>query len=85
MNEPTFFEVLKHMADSDNKALRMAPLSNVDAVNYNHKKGTAITIGFPGNVAFEFAVGTLVGGLLLIDRGEYEKAKADLVREAVKP
>lgn len=82
MANVSFFEVLKRMADTDNKALQLAPLSNLSGARYG-KHGTKITIGFPGNVCSDLMDGNFIGGLMLIRRDEYEKVKAEL-EKAVK-
>jgi len=79
MDKPNAFDVMSYMMKTDNKALRLAPISNVTTINYNHKRGTEITIGFPGNITEDFEKNCLVGGFILINRDDFEKAKAECV------
>jgi hypothetical protein len=69
------FNVLSYMSETSNIALRFAPLANVDALEYNHKKGTLIKIRVPGNLTGEFMGGNLIGGLILVQKSEFEAAR----------
>jgi hypothetical protein len=78
--EITFWDVLKEMSDSDNQALRLAP---IDQVTYLQKvkAGTKVTIGVAGDVVGAIAEGKFIGGFLMVDRKEYEKVLAKLKAE----
>lgn len=73
------FDVLKRMGES-NRNIRLAPLSNIVRVKYT-KKGTEITIGVSGNVVMDVATGNFVGGLILADKEEFDKTKAEMEAE----
>lgn len=77
MEKTGAFDVFGHMARTNNKALRFAPMSNVDSIDYKSKRGTSITIGIsPDNIALDFQNSEFVGGFLYVKREEFEKAKA---------
>ena len=46
------FDVIKAMCE-ENQDIRFAPMDNISKINFYAKKGTEITIGFPGNLCFE--------------------------------
>ena len=72
------FDVLKRMA-SENKDIRLC--TTMTKMNFNHKLGTAVTIGVPGNVVFDLDNGTLNACLLLFDRKQFDELKAKMEAE----
>lgn len=71
------FEVFLRMQESDDQALRLAPLSNITEAR-KVKAGTKITIGFGGDVVSKIMFGELVGGLILVDKKRFEELKAEM-------
>jgi len=82
-NRVTSFQVFDRMASSNDPALQMAPLANIVRANYNHKKGTEIVIGWPGNATEMIEKGECVGGLLMVKRERFLAVKAEMEKELV--
>lgn len=76
MSQVNAFDVFSEMVRSDNKALKMAPLSNILRANYGQRvRGTQVTIGVDGNIIGDILHGKYVGGLILVDKEEFDKVK----------
>lgn len=72
------WEVLKVMSARD-MDIGLAPLSNVEGVTYNQRKGgSLVRIGFPGNILGKIARGGYLGGLILADAAQYEQVRKEL-------
>ena len=69
------FEVIARMCKEDNQKFRMAPFDNIAEVKAT-KKGDLIHIGVEHGLGFDAIDGKLVGGLLLIDKEEFNACKA---------
>lgn len=74
--KPNAWDVMKHLGESNNKALRLAPMSNVLRVQ-KVKLGTQITFGVGEDLVAAVANGTIVGGFLYCDRYAELAAKAE--------
>ena len=72
------FDVLKRMC-SENKDIRLC--TTVTKMNYDHKKGTEVSIGVPGNVCFDVSDGKLSACLLLFDKKQFGELKAKMEAE----
>jgi hypothetical protein len=73
------FDVLKRMA-AENKDIRLC--TTVTDANFNHKHGTKVTIGVPGNVCFDLSNGKLDACLLLFNAAEFAELKARMQEDA---
>ena len=72
------FDVMKEMCRRNGK-IQLAPLPNVEHANYSKKaKGTRVTIGVAGNVVTGILLGNYVGGLILCDKDEFNRIKAEM-------
>lgn len=72
------WDVLKAMS-ARNMDIGLAPLSNVEGVTYNQRKGgSLVRIGFPGNILGKIARGGYLGGLILADADQYEQVRKEL-------
>ena len=72
------FDVMKEMSRRNGK-IQLAPLSNIEHAAYSKKvKGTRITIGIAGNVVTGILTGDYVGGLILCDKDEFNRIKAEM-------
>lgn len=71
------FQVLDEMnvLDTEDKSDRVGVCNVVESINYNHKKGTTVAIGVPGNVVSDITTGKRIPILLMIDAKEYERLK----------
>jgi len=72
------FDVLKRMA-SENKDIRLC--TTITEMNFNHKLGTAVTVGVPGNVCFDLDNGTLNACLLLFNQKQFDELKEKMEAE----
>lgn len=72
----SIFEVLKAMAERK-MDVRLAPLANVRRIELV-KQGTLITIGVDGDVIFRLHNGMFVGGLLLVDKKQFDEVRAEI-------
>jgi len=79
--KPNSWDVMKHLGESNNKALRLAPMSNVLRVQ-KVKLGTQITFGVGEDLVAAVANGTIVGGFLYCDRDVWRAAEAELSGKA---
>ena len=75
------FSIFMRMIERDDKALKLAPLSNIIGAQAS-KRGTVVTIGVEGNVVTQICRDEFVGGLLLCDRKRFEEIKAEMENEA---
>ena len=80
--KPNNFDILKTMSER-NLDIRLAPLGNILRAQLT-KKGTQITIGFPGDVVAAVMDGKFVGGLLLADRKQYNAVAKELEKSSGK-
>ena len=69
------FEVIARMCKEDNQKFRMAPFDNIAEVTAT-KKGDVIHIGVESGLGFDVIDGKMIGGLLLIDKEEFNACKA---------
>jgi hypothetical protein len=76
----TNLEILKRMADTNDQAMKFAPLENVQTARVT-RKGTLITIGWPGNVVVQILNDEFVGGLFLVERKRFTEVKAEMEAE----
>jgi len=76
------FAVFQRMADLGDNDLKLAPMNNIVSVNYHHKRGTDVTFGVEGNIAFQIEKGELVGGFLFCPRKRFLEVKELLESEA---
>lgn len=74
------FDVFRRMSDENNQAMQLATLNNITDMR-KVKAGTKITIGFAGNVIAGLMNGKYVGGLILCDRAEFDRVKAEIELE----
>lgn len=72
------FDVLKRMA-AESKDIRIC--TTVTKMNYDHKKGTEVSIGVPGNVCFDINDGKLSASLLLFNSEQFEELKKTMEAE----
>jgi hypothetical protein len=77
----TAFQVFQEMHETNNRALKLAPLGNLVRAKKT-KAGTEITIGVPGDVVTPFVMGSLIGGLIFCDADEFERVLAEMERRA---
>ncbi len=71
-------EIAAKIVEENNNAVQLAPLSNIAGADIKFDKGYGtIKINVPSNVADDLTNGSYkyVGGLLLIDREEFDKMK----------
>lgn len=68
---------LWHMADTNDKALRFAPIGNVSSAK-KVKAGTQIIMGIGDDICAKIAFGDLVGGFIYCDRKRFEEVKAQM-------
>lgn len=80
MSKINNLDVLKRMGEL-NRDIRLAPLGNLIRAKAT-KVGTEITIGVAGNVCNGLALGQYVGGLILADKQDFEKTKAEMDADA---
>lgn len=78
------WDVIKHLGETNNRSLRLAPMSNVLNVR-KVKAGTQVTIGVGEDIIAGIANGSLVGGFLYCDRAVWRAAEAQLSAEAEGP
>lgn len=72
------WNVLKIMS-ARNMDIGLAPLSNVEGVTYNQKRGgSLVRIGYPGNILGKIARGGYLGGLILADVEQYAQVRREL-------
>jgi hypothetical protein len=71
------FEVFSRMAETNDKALRLAPLANILNMKVV-KAGTQVTIGVEGNVLARIMSGEFFGGLLLCETKRFDELKAEM-------
>lgn len=71
------FDVIKAMCE-ENQDIRLAPMDNISKINFYAKKGTEITIGFPGNLCFDLEAGKLGGGMFLWNLEQFKATKKRL-------
>ena len=66
---------IANMVDKNNKNVLLAPLSNIEEISERKNGWGYVKIAIPNNVAHKLSVDTncFVGGLLLVDRAEFEK------------
>lgn len=77
---PKLFDIMDRMS-AENKDIRFAPLAhNFVRAKYG-KGGTEITIGVDGNVVGGLLTGQFVGGLILMDKGQFEETQKKLTEE----
>jgi hypothetical protein len=70
------------MMRADNQALKLAPLGNILGADYNQKaRGTKVTIGVDGNIVGDILNGKFVGGLILVDKVEFERVKKEMEQD----
>jgi hypothetical protein len=83
MSKINNFDVLKAMSDDNSPNLQLAPLGNVLGMQKD-SHGTRITIGvgMPG-VIEKLMRNELVGGLILADKAEFDRVKAELEAKQV--
>lgn len=72
-------EVFLRMQENDDKALKLAPLSNIIEAR-KVKGGTKVTIGFGADVIAGILNGDFVGGLIVCDKVAFERVKAELAK-----
>lgn len=77
------FEVFLHMQNTDDKALKLAPLSNIIEAR-KVKQGTKVTMGVGEDICGKIMADELVGGLILVDRKRFDEVKAQLEAGAAK-
>jgi hypothetical protein len=75
--EVSAFEVFLRMAETNDKALRLAPLANILNMKVV-KAGTQVTIGVEGNVLARIMSGEFCGGLLLCETKRFDELKAEM-------
>lgn len=76
-------QVFDEMALSDNKKLRFAPLSNISSVDIKGDNGF-VTLGVPIELAYDLMHSEdYVGGLLVVDRSEFEDLRNCLTPTAL--
>lgn len=73
------FDVLKRMA-AENKNIQLC--TTVTDMNYNHKVGTKVSVGVPGNVCFDIEGGKLSACLLLFDKSQFDELKTLMEQES---
>lgn len=71
------FEVFLHMQETDDHALKLAPMGNILEARAT-KAGTKVTIGVEGNVVGQILNGDFVGGFIMVDRARFNEIKAQL-------
>jgi len=78
MSKVNAFDVIKKMSDDGNKNIRLAPLSNIIAVDQKGKKCT-ITVGVEAEDVKNYMLNKIgYGGLLLIDKEAYEATEKEI-------
>ena len=77
------FDVLKVMCER-NMDIRLSTLDNVTYLR-KVKAGTQITIGFGGDVVAGVAKGQFIGGMLLVDKEQFNALKRELEALAEQP
>lgn len=75
----TAWDVFNEMTRTNDKALKLAPMDNIISVNYNHKRGTEVTFGCEGNLAFQIQNAELCGGFIYCDAKRFAEIKKQLV------
>jgi hypothetical protein len=80
MKEINAFAVFLRMAETDDSALRLAPLDGVLNMKIV-KAGTQVTIGAAGDVLHGIMTGRFIGGLLLCDVKRFDQLKAEMEQE----
>jgi len=81
MKKVSAFEVFLQMQNSDDKALKLAPLSNIIEAR-KVKEGTKVTIGVGEDICLKIMADELVGGLILVDRKRFNEVKAEMEAES---
>ncbi len=71
------FEVFARMADTDDKALQLAPLANILNIK-DVKAGTQVTIGVGGHILGRIIRQDFCGGLLLCEKKRFDELKAEM-------
>lgn len=77
-------DVISSMTKKNNKKVKLMPLSNMVSLKSGGKDTWGeVTIMIPSELVVELAIKPeeFIGGLLLVDRSEYDKEKALLERE----
>lgn len=72
MTKVNNFDVLKAMAEQ-NMDIRLC--TTIVRMDYDHKVGTKVTVGVPGNVCFEVSEGKVNALLLLFNKKEFDDLK----------
>ena len=69
---------IANMVDKNNKNVLLAPLSNIKSITEGKHGCGFVEIAIPNDVAHKLSVDTnkFIGGLLLVDRAEFEKEMA---------
>lgn len=81
MEKVNAFDVIKRMSADGSKHMRLAPLSNIVAVDQKGKRCT-ITIGVEAEDIVNQMAGTVgYGGLLLIDRQAFRETEEKILQE----
>ena len=85
-NEPGAFDIIKHMSDTGNNALRLSPFSNIVATDKKGLKCT-ITIGVDEQTFndISFHRSKCIGGLLIIRSEEFDKVKDAMLSQSKQP
>ena len=73
------FNVMREMGKR-NLDIRLSPISNILRMR-KVKAGTQITIGVAGDVITPITSGEMVGALILCDKKQFDRVKAELERE----
>ena len=71
------FEVFARMAETDDKALKLAPLANILNMKVV-KAGTQVTIGVSGDMLARIMNNEFCGGLLLCENKRFDELKAEM-------
>lgn len=78
MSKVSNFDVMRVMSERD-LDIRLSPLDNIINMQTTHKgKDTNVTIGVYGNIIADIMNGRFVGGLILADKLEFARVKAEL-------
>lgn len=71
------FDVFKRMSDMNDRALKLAPLGNIQSMK-RVKMGTQVVIGVGEDVLVPLIQNQLVGGLILCDRTRFEQVQKEM-------
>ena len=74
------FHVFCRMIDTNDQALKLAPLGNILGAK-KVKAGTKVTIGVEGDIIAGILNGEYVGGLILCDKQRFDQTKRQLESE----